>query len=267
MTRDMWSSEILRLAGWTLLNLCWQGAVLGLVALAAIKARRVASPSARYGMALAAFLVLLVVPIGTAARLTLQAEGGTRVDAEPRADAPPLASVVRAGSLALANRNDASAQASEIHKESLWSIERQRWIATMPRILPAVVRLWCAGLLIFGIRLLLDIRSVSQLRQGSECMPADEIQAAVRRIGAEIGISRSVSVIISPRAQGPVVVGVLSPIVLLPLRLANGLTSVQLDLLLARRCAIGRACVLAPRGIPPHTSTTSIQIPIDIGSR
>jgi TonB family protein len=98
------------------------------------------------------------------------------------------------------------------------------------------VPVWCCGVLLFSIRLMWASHQVSKLRRRGE--PAEAtLLATVARLADRLGLRRGVQILISSIADGPSVVGVLRPVILLPAATLLGLAPQQLEAVLAHELA------------------------------
>jgi TonB family protein len=95
---------------------------------------------------------------------------------------------------------------------------------------------WSLGVALFSLRLLWGARSVAAMRRRG--LPAEEwICAAVARLAERMGVQRAVRVLMSELADGPSVIGLLKPAILLPAAAISGLAPDQLEAVLAHELA------------------------------
>jgi HEAT repeat protein/beta-lactamase regulating signal transducer with metallopeptidase domain len=224
--------------GWTLVHFLWQGALVAAALGLAFALTRRAAPTTRYALGLAALGVMLVLPFGTALRLTQQSStaGGEHApsivtlgvpDNEPdvappdprtgRGDAVPTS---RTGSIAAAVFGTPE-QAHEL---------LQRWI-------PWIVGLWLVGVVGLSARLLGGLAHVRRLAQSvSEPVP-DACRRIVEALIDRLGITRGVRIVVTHGVSIPGVVGWVRPVLLLPVSVVTGFTTEQLEVLIAHELA------------------------------
>lgn len=197
------SSPLVSDVGWTILHFMWQGTAIGILAAVVLATMRRTSPGARHLVAAIAMGLMLLAPI-----VTLSLMIALRPDPSPGA----------AGSVA----GSASA------------------IAAVPTIadrlapaLPWVTVAWLLGAAMFHVRFLARLGAVHRLRtRGTSPLPADW-RARVARLHETLGLRRSIDVVQSSLATVPMVVGWLRPVVLVPTCALTGLSTAQLQAIIA----------------------------------
>ena len=100
-----------------------------------------------------------------------------------------------------------------------------------------IVALWAIGVLFCSLRPLLGWRTLRQLRRIGISEPSDDVLAAFTRVFKRLGVKRAVQVFNSTLAKGPLVVGYLRPVVLLPVSLVTSIPMAQLEAILAHELA------------------------------
>jgi bla regulator protein blaR1 len=181
------------------------------------------SPATRYAVCCVALLALATLPFFTVATLWGAATEPLRADV----------TVANA-----ANAANAAVRSTALPQTLLtfWlEPERPRieWLAFVQQwVLP----IWLAGVFVLSVRLARDYTQTLALRRGN---PLDDevVLAAISRLSNRLGIRRRVRVIASTLIEGPSVVGWLRPAILLPPAVAMGLTTEQLEAVLAHELA------------------------------
>jgi TonB family protein len=189
-----------------LLYFLWQGTLVAILLWIALLAMRKRSAQARYVVSCAALAVLILLPAATAYVLYERPA--------------PVSGVELAGSSA-----QPPASALPVHTAN-WVNAFQVW----------AVPAWCFGVLFFSARLVWGSRQVSLMRRRGE-VAEEPVRAAVARIAERMGLNRPIGVLISALADGPSVVGILRPVILLPAATILGLTPEQLEAVLAHELA------------------------------
>ncbi len=98
--------------------------------------------------------------------------------------------------------------------------------------LPWIVCLWALGVLVFSLRLLAGWKTVRPLRVAGDATDSQWI-GRFTRLKARLGILYPVRLAFSTSAKVPMVIGWLKPVVLVPAGLVTGLSSAQLEAILA----------------------------------
>jgi D-alanyl-D-alanine endopeptidase (penicillin-binding protein 7) len=182
---------------WALLHSLWQGALIG--ALAALALRRTASAPAasRYAIAHAALWLMA----GALAATTM---------IELRSVRAPIAMHVPV------------AGASGMARGELFAL--------------VVLAAWSVGVLVRTARLGVGLVGVHRLRRRAQPLP-DAWTAALARLGERLGVHARVAIAAVAGIDGPMVVGVLRPLVLVPLAQATRVPSAAIEAALAHELA------------------------------
>jgi uncharacterized protein (TIGR03435 family) len=198
--------------GWTLLYFLWQG-----IAIAAVYAgaRRIAaSPGTRYLLACFALAAMMAAPIATWNALRpfeAMPDLAYRVSGVPPTPSAP-------GTLPVAVRTSVSS-------------------VRPAAFLPWVVALWFAGAAVFWVRLAGGWLTAARMRSTLVRPAPAEWESALRRLGARIGVSRPVRLLVSAWVEAPIVIGWLRPVVLVPVGALSGLPPEQVEALLMHELA------------------------------
>jgi uncharacterized protein (TIGR03435 family) len=201
--------------GGSLVHFLWQGLAIAAVYAAARKgAMRAAGPNARYLLACAALALMMAAPLVTWA---LMAPAGGVPDPAyliPGPLADPAAVAFTRVALPGSVLNVGS-----------------------PQILPWVVLAWLVGALLFWMRLAGAWVATARMRSTQVRQAPPEWQRRLGTLGARIGVSRPVRLLISAMVQAPVVAGWLRPVVLVPVGALAGLPAAQMEALLLHELA------------------------------
>lgn len=201
--------------GWTLLHFLWQGVlVAGLLwcVLALVGGR---SARVRYGFACAALLLMAALPLTTFARLAA---------AEPR-NALPVA--LPAFTL------DVNADGAGDGREPL----RERLARGLDAAAPWIPAIWAVGLVVFLGRLNYGLMVAGRLKASGTEPVSEELLEAFEVLKERLGVKSAVRMLQSAMVQVPTVIGWLRPIVLVPVGCFAGLSTMQVEALLAHELA------------------------------
>ena len=212
---------------WTLIHFCWQAAAIAAAyrGLSLLTAR--CSSNTRYLLALGALLVMLAASVATFA-LEMQGDA-VAYDAAAGLAPDRLYHVTQAtfGSVASAASAPTAAPASRIPQ-----------LPSLPvPVLRALVGAWMLGVLVLGLRSLGGWWLIRRLRLCATVEAPPAVRATFRQIAAALGIRRPVLLRVTSAITGPVTVGALRALVLLPLSAATSLTPEQLEVVLAHELA------------------------------
>ena len=212
----------IEIAGWTLLHFVWQGTLIALVSAIGLGLLRSAAPHARYALASAAMVAMLVAPAATAVRLSSSAFAV--------ADPPPSTPVISLGPLessGAARHEEAARPASRIRPAG----------SEFGTALQAIVLLWLSGVVILQLRLLAGWWGVRGLHRASVAASPSPWQKRAGHLAALLRIRRLVRVVEAHTVDIPSVIGWWRPVILLPIGALSGLTPAQADAILVHELA------------------------------
>jgi len=206
--------------GWTLVHFLWQG--LSIAALYAAVRRGFAgkaSPSTRYLLACAALAAMLVTPLIT---WELMRPSDANPDAVYRIRSAPASAAITGAATTASLPASVRATVSGVQPAQFLS-----W----------VVMVWLAGAAVFWVRLAGGWVVAARMRRVLVRRAPPEWQQILGKLGARIGLSRPVRLLVSALVQVPTVVGWLRPVVLVPVGALGGLPPEHLEALLLHELA------------------------------
>lgn len=225
---ELASPAVVRALGWTLVHALWQGALLAALLRGVLVMTRRAPAATRYTAAMAVLPLLLVLAMGTFAVVyepTAVTDPATpRITLLTLRDDPPPVGTASVD-LAAPGWRDAleiSARAAAVRLEP--------W-------LPVLVCAWVLGLALMLVRLGGGLLVVHQLRRLGVRPVGVGWQQRLDTLAECMALRRPVALLESVRVAGPVAVGWLRPVVLLPAGLVAGLPVAQLEAVLAHELA------------------------------
>jgi len=207
---------------WALVHFLWQGAAIGLVAFVVWRYARL-SASAKYGIGVALLAAMLAAPVATFISLARSADAVAMTPA-----ASPVAPAVRASAAVAKNANTASVRDEDAPTPGS---------ALRPVVVAVVLATWLAGVGVFSLRLLGGWIAVRRLARRTVRPAGPDVQALARRVAGRLALDRMVGIFESAAVAVPVMVGWVKPAVLLPAAALTGLSTVQLESLLAHELA------------------------------
>jgi TonB family protein len=191
-----------------LLHFLWQGLVIAALLGFALQQLRESSANLRYSLALGALILLVAaVPLTTWVLLDTAA-AATASPAGPAMSSTP------------ALLPDATSTP-------------RSWDG----LLHWVVLAWLAGVGLASMRLQIGWRGVQALRRQAR-IPGDvQLEQALRRMAGLLGTGGRVQIAVSPAVAGPLLIGWLKPLILLPPGLVASLARDQIEMVLAHELA------------------------------
>jgi beta-lactamase regulating signal transducer with metallopeptidase domain len=202
----MWiAPEVMQRFAGSLLHFIWQGALIAIVAVIGLRLLRHRSPEARYAFAIGSLLCMLAAPVLT---LAFYAQTGY---------------ITQQLIVALSRVPIEGGIAASASGTSLWA-ER-------------IILAWCAGFIVFAVRLVVGWRLSWQLVKSAEEIVVPGIAKIFESVRERLGLRGPIRLLAHARLDSPVVVGWLRPVVLLPVSLITGFTTDQLSAILAHELA------------------------------
>jgi TonB family protein len=197
-----------------LLDFVWQGLLMAFLLWVALFLLRNRSAHARYAASAAALAAMALLPAITACMVYVT----------------PAAASTPAGWVSSARYTMRTAiwvsRGAAVQSTGKWAASLAHW----------ALPVWCAGVLLFSLRLVWGARRISALRHQSE-QPEAAVFAVVARLQKRMKLARPVRVLITVAADCPSVVGWIRPALLLPAATIIGLTPQQLEAVLAHELA------------------------------
>jgi beta-lactamase regulating signal transducer with metallopeptidase domain len=215
----MWPLELLRDAAWrpltwTLLHFLWQGAVVAVVCAVLFRLVQSRRMQIHYLVGLAGLFAMAACPVVTFVLLQSAADQTVPPRAIHVAATADRSGQAHAGvpSVPLLDTSSAAEGRHTVPRNSEHYYDLVRWIGDAQ---PYLLAGWIAGLALLGGRLLLAAVGVRWLARGRRPVPAEIVQRAAA-LARRMGLAKIPGVFASAAAREAVVVGLLRPMVLLP---------------------------------------------------
>jgi beta-lactamase regulating signal transducer with metallopeptidase domain len=236
-------------AGWTLLHFLWQGLLIAAITAVLLAGLRSATASTRYIVACCGIVLMALAPLVTSVWIT------NGIDASPR-------SLIASGESPIQTlqiipdgltKNSSTAplvenltQIAPVHSSTplpettaipVPAQSEVTWRETLSASFPYFVVLWCVGVLALSLRLLGGLWRVRQWRRSGVAIESSELIELMSRLGKKLGLKRRFDLLESASAAVPAVIGWIKPAVIVPTSLLSGLTTAELESLLAHELA------------------------------
>jgi len=199
--------------GWTLLHFCWQATAIALAYGAIDMALRNLGSRARYGLAVAALLAMVLM---AAATLLHELAVASLAGADMAA--------IRIGDVVSV---DAIGGARRATGDSLGIAALLPWLDLM----------WLAGVLCLTLRALGGYHVLRRFVRATDADVPEQLTLLVRGLCTRLGITRPVVLRLSREACGPFVVGVVRAVIVVPVSALTALSPAQLEAVLAHELA------------------------------
>jgi len=206
--------------GWALLHLLWQGVLVAAILAATLALLSKHSANARYLASCGALALLVVLGAATA----YQAYDGSHAIAADNG-----VQLVFAPAAEIQLTTDTASPAPESRLAMLASFARSH--------LPQIVLVWLTGVLLLSVRLLFGWLRAHAIAKKNATEAAPEWQRSARRLAQALKMNRAVQLLESAAVEVPTVIGWLRPVVLLPATSLTGLSTEQMEMILAHELA------------------------------
>ena len=202
--------------GWTVVHALWQGTAVALLLAIGLWFLRGRSASVRYGIAVAAQVLVLI-----AAALTFLLTYRAAIPLEDNGDIAGF----------FGGPGTLQVDSVEVGG-TLWEQIQHGLRVFFERNLGWIAVLWIAGVLVFSFRLLSALILTRRLSGISVRLVEGEWQERFEKLVTKTGVTQAVKLLESARVSVPMVIGHIKPVVLVPIGLLAGLPPAQVEALL-----------------------------------
>ena len=210
-------SALIQATGTALLAFLWQGAAIGVVAIAAAALSRRASPDTRYLLGCVALAALMLAPVITA--VCHLDDGAVPVRHE---NAAAIGSGAKGATIA--------------SDETPRDVQHDANLLVDSR-LSVVVLAWGVGVVVFGVHLLRAGVLVRRLRRAASPLATIDRLEALHRLAGRLGLRSHVQLFESWSIEVPAVIGWLRPAIVVPVSALAGLSPSHFEAILAHELA------------------------------
>jgi beta-lactamase regulating signal transducer with metallopeptidase domain len=227
--KEILDDPLFRRLSVVLLHFLWQAAAVAVVyaGLDFAAKRRASRSTARYALACGALAAMVALPVWTFAA----SAPGTATATTQRTDESAVSA-------------SGSGSAAETALTSIAGAAPARVLATLSgwrdrasALRPFCMAAWLVGVAALSLRLVLGWRVATRLTRRGAVAARPELAAAMARLARRLSLSRPVRLLESAAVEVPVALGVLRPAILLPLSSLTGLSTRQIEALLAHELA------------------------------
>ena len=222
--------------GWTLLHFCWQGTAVAVVFAMVDRITFQTTARVRYFVALAAFMLMPVIVLGTfSEELRVATQGHTTTQTTGFAT-PITAQTAGSAAQILSSLHLGISPRPTLHQLPLGSSleESTDWLALRAdRILPWVDALWLMGVLFLALRSLGGWWHLGVIRQRAQRMVPHEVERAFLRLCEQVQVGRKVVLRASDEVISPLAMGVWRATVILPISAVLSMPREELEAVIA----------------------------------
>jgi beta-lactamase regulating signal transducer with metallopeptidase domain len=205
--------------GWTLVHFCWQAAAIALVYWLTDAVLRKARSQTRYVLALATMLLMLISALATFAYE--ETRGDAALSSSPAAFSSPAMAAIGSSISGLKTAGTATPPV----------------LLPLSRFMPWLDVAWLLGVACLSTRTIGGWWLIHRLRRSMVLKAPEAVYANFVCLCERLGITRQVSLYISHHIQGPLTIGVVRSLVIVPASALMALTPEQLEAVLAHELA------------------------------
>jgi beta-lactamase regulating signal transducer with metallopeptidase domain len=213
--------------GAAILHSLWQGALVGVLTALSLWVLRGSAASVRYTVACLGLAGLTTAWLMTAVSYANQVEGPESAALVTYSGAPQSTAPIAQGSSTLLVPGNVPVPAAPF---TPWPERLETWSR-------AAVPLWFAGVVVLSIRLAFGWREVRRIRRASSEPLTGRWTERVKSLTERLRISTPVRVVQSAMVQVPMLIGWVRPVILIPASVVSGLTTAQLEAVIAHELA------------------------------
>ena len=242
MNAFLFPASLVSPLGWTLLHFLWQGAAIALAYAVAQWALRRSSANARYLVGCVALVLVVLAPTLTLEHLSGQPVKPARPVPRPVTQTislPPevFRTQISQKQVSLAAQPQPRLQTGVSAKSIPRPAQPPQIGDHFNRVLPWIVGGWGLGVFVLTLHLLMSWYQVRRIKGRSTLPPGEPWCSRLESLRHKLAVSRPVRLLQSACVEVPTVIGYLSPVILVPASALTGLTTQQLELLLAHELA------------------------------
>jgi len=216
MFEQLFNSPFLYSLSLTLVHFIWQGLLVALILKSMLFIIDKNKSKLRYALATFAMLANAVLAILTFAMVYPDTSSGVNSSLSPI----PLTSLV-----------------NELTQQNALLTYQELLPSILAYSLPYLSLLWLATIAILASKLLIEIRNVNNLPLDSSISPSSALLLRFDELAKQIKLTKTPKLLISLKAEVPMAIGWLKPVVLLPASMVTGLDSAQLEMLILHELA------------------------------
>jgi len=216
MFEQLFNSPFLYSLSLTLVHFLWQGLLVALILKSLLFIVDTNKPKLRYTLATLAMLANATLAMLTFTMVYPEAGSGINSNLSPI----PLTSLV-----------------NELTQQNALLTYQELLPSILAYSLPYLSLLWLATIAILASKLLIEIYNVNNLPLHSSIQPSAALSARFDELAKQIKLPKTPQLLISLKAEVPMAIGWLKPVVLLPATMVTGLNTAQLEMLILHELA------------------------------
>ncbi len=220
---DLFSDALIYAVGWTIVHTLWQGALVAIVLAVVLACTRAVTPNTRYLLSATGLLLIAGMAVPTFISLYT-----------PEAAQKPAIFPL----MAYAQPVDGAGMPVDVVEAATapgdFAADLRSWLDAG---MPAIVLVWFAGMLFLTVKFLAEFAYTNRLRYKEIFPPSPFWKSRFEDLCYLTNVRKGIDLVESALVQVPIVIGVLKPVILLPLGTLAGLPAQQIEAILAHELA------------------------------
>jgi beta-lactamase regulating signal transducer with metallopeptidase domain len=225
----IFSSELIEALGWTIVHSLWQGSIVAIGLFILLLFMRKNSAQVKYLLSFVALIIVLVWSSATFVHSFNYAIEKKELKERIISDPDYVKTL-------FTNNNPENANQVTVIQEpiNIQLIKVRSWFL---RHFNLLCTLWLIGMLFLILRMVGGFVYAHKLRTFQLVQLTDEWNNKIKEMADKLGIKRAIQAFFSPLAKTPLTLGTLKPILLFPVSAFTGLTSKEIEAIIAHELA------------------------------
>lgn len=222
------SDDIIEALGLTIIHSLWQGALIAIVLGILMLATNKFTSGTRYILAVTASIFMLICPIYTFIK---------NYNPETKyQNATVIAERVNSGIL-YETQISQEEENKIVADKNAFSLNPQQFKSYFYRHFPLIVTIWLLGILAFTLKFIGGLAYTQRLKYYRISQVSDEWQKKFKELCVKLNIKKAVKIYESVLVKVPMVIGLIKPVILLPVSAFTGLSQKQLESIIVHELA------------------------------
>ena len=222
------SNDIIETLGLTIVHSLWQGALIAIVLGILMLATNKFTSGTRYILAVTASLFMLICPVYTFIKNYNPETKYKNVTA--------IAKSSESGTLYESQVNQTE-EKKIVADKNVFSFNPQQFKSYFYRHFPLIVTIWLLGMLAFTLKFIGGLVYTQRLKYYRTSLVSAEWQKKFKELCKRLNIKKTVKINESALAKVPMVIGLIKPVILLPVSAFTGLSPKQLESIIVHELA------------------------------
>jgi uncharacterized protein YjbI with pentapeptide repeats/beta-lactamase regulating signal transducer with metallopeptidase domain len=222
------SNEIIEALGLTILHSLWQGALIAILLGIFMLATNKFTSGTRYILAVTASLFMIICPVYTFVK---NYNPGTKHKYTTALAESPESATVYEYSITEAYENKIASD------KNIFRLNPRQFKSYFYRHFPLIVTVWLLGILAFTLRFIGGLAYMQRLKNYRISKVSAEWQKKFQELCNRLNIKKTIKIYESALARVPMVIGIIKPVILLPVSAFTGLSPKQLESIIVHELA------------------------------